>query len=249
MPPREPLHGPTPETIPNGFASTEWSLVLAASTEGGPALDRLCRLYWRPVYVYIRATGVARQEAEDATQEFFADMLRRDWLKLADRDRGSFRGFLRSSVRLFLNNRRRHAQAFKRGGGHTMLSLETEICEQELARQQASEADPAALYEHSWADCVVEAAVHRLTAEQERAGRSAVFVELRPFLTSAPTPGDYDRIASTFNVSPSQIAVWVHRLTRRFGELIRTEIAETLLDRAEVEAELRYLLQLVARKP
>src|SRR5688572_20068257 len=101
-----PMRTLTRQAPPDGFASTEWSLVLAASAEGGLALDRLCRAYWRPAYVYIRATGVERSEAEDATQEFFADMLRRDWLKIVDRDLGSFRAFLRSSVRLFLNNRR-----------------------------------------------------------------------------------------------------------------------------------------------
>src|SRR6185369_17292670 len=103
------------QNVPDGFASTEWSLVLSASTNSEPALDRLCRTYWRPVYVFVRASGVDRHEAEDVTQEFFADMLRRDWLKLADPERGSFRGFLRTNVRFFLGNRRRFDRAQKRG--------------------------------------------------------------------------------------------------------------------------------------
>ena len=232
----------------NGFASTEWSLVLAASTEGGPALDRLCRVYWRPVYVYIRAAGVARNEAEDTTQEFFADMLRRDWLKLADRERGSFRGFLRSSVRFFVSNLRRETQTQKRGGGEPTMPLETEECERELARWSSGQIDPAALYEQVWANCVLDAALARLASEQVKAGNGESFEQLRPYLTCPPAPGDYARIAEKFQLPPGQIALRVHRLTQRFAEVIRTEVAATLTDPSDLETELRHLLRLVARQ-
>jgi RNA polymerase sigma-70 factor (ECF subfamily) len=231
-----------------GFGSTEWSLVLEASAEGGPALDRLCRTYWRPVYVYIRASGVIRDEAEDATQEFFADMLRREWLKQADRERGSFRGFLRSSTRLFISNRRRRAAAQKRGGGNVVISLDTEEFEREFEARPADRRDPAVLYDQSWADCVIDAAVNRLASEQQGAGKADVFERLRAYLTQPATPGDYDRIAAEFAVSAGQVAVWVHRLSRRFAEIIRVEVARTVMDQRDVEEELRHLLQLVARK-
>jgi DNA-directed RNA polymerase specialized sigma24 family protein len=242
-----PVRRQSPDSPPDGFASTEWSLVLAASAEGGPALDRLCRAYWRPAYVYIRATGVARNEAEDATQEFFADLLRRDWLKLVDRERGSFRGFLRVSVRQFLNNRHRRAHAQKRGSGDLPIPLETDTCERELA-QRSDRNDPAALYDESWANCVLQAALARLHAEQSKAGNADRFAQLRPYLTSPPSPGDYARIAENFAAPPGQIALQVHRLTQRFAEMIRGEIAATLADRGDVETELRYLLRLVAHR-
>ena len=232
--------------VPDGFGSTEWSLVLAASNRGGLALDRLCRAYWRPVYVYVRATGLPRAEAEDATQEFFADMLRRQWLKLADRERGSFRAFLRTSVRLFRHNRRRTAHAQKRGAGEPPLSLDTETCEHELAARAAVETDPATLYERSWAECVLKAALARLDAEHAAADKRARFERLRPFLTAAPAAGDYERIARDLASTPGQIAVAVPRLSRRLGEMIRAEVAATLADRNEVEAELRYLLRIVS---
>jgi DNA-directed RNA polymerase specialized sigma24 family protein len=247
MPAISTLTRPDDSPLPDGFASTEWSLVLAASSAGGVALDRLCRTYWRPVYVYIRATGVPRTEAEDATQDFFADMLRREWLKLVDRERGSFRAFLRTSVRLFLNNRWRHAHAQKRRADR-VVPLDAEACERELAALAATDTNPAEIYERSWADCVLQAALARLANEQHAAGRSEQFQELHPYLTSAPAPGDYERIANRFKWSPGQVAVGVHRLSRRFAEVIRAEVAGTLAERQDVEIELRHLLRLVSRQ-
>lgn len=233
---------------PDGFASTEWSLVVAASAGGKPALDRLCRTYWRPVYVYIRATGVPVAEAEDAAQDFFADMLRRDWLKRANEDRGSFRGFLRNSVRLFLSNRRREAQAQKRGGGEQVIPIHSQECEQELERLLLDESSPAELYEQIWANCVLETALNRLADEQLKADKSEHFEQLRPFLMTPPGPGDYERIADRLKLSPNKVAVSVHRLSHRFGEVIRAEVAATLADQREVESELRHLLRLVSRQ-
>jgi RNA polymerase sigma-70 factor (ECF subfamily) len=198
--------------------------------------------------VYIRATGLPCHEAEDATQEFFADMLRRDWLKLADRERGSFRAFLRSSVRLFLNNRRRTASAQKRGSGEHPLSLETAECEAELARCAIVTTDPAMLYEKSWADCVLKAALTQLAAEYDTPKKRDRFERLRPFLTSPPAAGDYDQIARELETTPSQVAVLMHRLARRFAEMIRAEIATTLSDRNEIEPELRHLLRVVSQQ-
>lgn len=247
--PASPARPHTPQsTTPDGFASTEWSLVLAASNDGGPALDRLCRAYWRPVYVYIRATGLPESEAEDATQDFFADMLQRDWLKRADQDRGSFRGFLRHSVQLFLHNRRRHDRAQKRHGG-VVVPLDTADCERTLSGRLTAGSDPAALYEQSWANCVFQAALARLASEQESAGKREHFEQLRPYLTRPPDPGDYERIANQLKLSSGQIAVGVHRLSQRFAEVIRAEVAATLADRRETEAELRHLLRLVSRAP
>lgn len=232
----------------NGFASTEWSLVLAASAEGGPALDRLCRAYWQPLYIYVRAAGLSPSEAEDATQEFFTEMLRRDWLKLADRERGRFRGFLCSSVRQFLGNRRRVANADKRGGGAAPIPLDAQECEREFARKSHAGADPATLFDESWADCVLRASIERLSSEQSRAPGGGDFERLRPFLMCPPGPGDYARLGDELGVPSAKIAVRVHRLTQRLGDLIRAEVAATLVDRSELEAELRYLLRLVSQK-
>jgi DNA-directed RNA polymerase specialized sigma24 family protein len=231
---------------PDGFASTEWSLVLAASNDGGIALERLCRAYWRPVYVFIRASGVPRGEADDATQEFFADMLRRDWLKIVDRERGSFRAFLRTSVKHFVANRHRSSMAQKRGGGERPIPLQAEECEHELSHLTDPNPDPAALYEKNWARCVIDAALARLSAEQEQAGKTEMFAQLKRYLLCAPGPGEYARVAASLGLPSGQVALGVHRLSRRFAEVVRSEVAATLADREDIEGELRYLLRLVS---
>jgi RNA polymerase sigma-70 factor (ECF subfamily) len=232
----------------NGFGSTAWSVVLAAAkdTGGGAALDRLCRRYWRPAYTFARRSGLPRWDAEDATQDFFSYLFAREWLKEAAPERGSFRAFLLTLMRNFLSNRRRHAHAQKRGGTQTVISFDAEAGERDLAALPANEADPAAAYERVWAGCVLQAALDRLAEEQALAGDHARFEALRPYLTQSPAPGDYERLSQTLGLSRNQIAVLIHRHSRRFAELIRSEVADTLVDRTQLELELRRLLEAIA---
>jgi hypothetical protein len=155
---------------------------------------------------------------------------------------------LRSSVKLFLNNRRRYAQSQKRGGSEQVVPIAAEACEEELERLLIEESNPAEIYEQTWANCVLESAFSRLADEQLKAGNGAQFAELRPFLMKPPASGDYDRIADRLKVSPNKVAVSVHRLSHRFGEVIRAEVASTLADRRAIESELRHLLRLVSRQ-
>jgi RNA polymerase sigma factor (sigma-70 family) len=230
----------------DGLAPTEWSVVLGASGGSLPALDQLCHTYWRPVYVFVRANGVNRNEAEDVTQDFFADMLRRDWLTRVAPEHGSFRAFLRVSVRNFLSNRWRHAEAKKRGGGEPAISFDSEEVEQQLAGIESRAIDPALAYEHRWAQSVLQAALDRLAAEQNKLGQQTRFEKLRGFLTRMPSAGEYAQISDELQLSQTQIAMAVHRLSRRFGDLIRAEVAATVANREDIEAELRYLMQLMS---
>lgn len=239
----------TPAPAPtDGFASTAWSIVLAAAQDdnGGAALDRLCRRYWKPAYTYARRSGLQRWDAEDATQDFFSHLFAGEWLKRADPDRGSFRAYLLTLMRNFLSNRRRHDHAQKRGGTTPPLSLDTESCERELAALAATDADPARAYERAWAGCVLQSALDRLAEEQHTASERARFEALRPYLTQSPAAGDYERLAQTLGLSRNQIAVQIHRHSRRFAELIRHEVAETLSDRTQLDLELRRLLEVMA---
>ena len=230
----------------DGFASTSWSIVLAAARDsmGGEALDRLCRRYWKPVYTFARRSGLLRWDAEDATQDFFSYLLAREWLKQADPERGSFRAFLFTLLRNFLANRRRRDHAQKRGGSELARSFDVESCERELAALAAADADPAAAYERAWAGCVLESALQRLAEEQ--AGEETRFVALRAYLTQSPEPGDYERLSASLGLSRNQIAVTIHRYSRRYAELIRHEVADTLVDRANLDVELRRLLEAIA---
>jgi RNA polymerase sigma-70 factor (ECF subfamily) len=232
----------------NGFGSTAWSIVLAAAQDsgGGVALDRLCRRYWRPAYTYARRTGLPRWDAEDATQDFFSHLFAGEWLKQADPTRGSFRAYLLTLMRNFLSNRRRHDHAQKRGGVTPLLSLNTDDCERELAALAATDADPAHAYERAWAGCVLQAALERLAEEQVATGGSDRFEALRPYLTQSPEAGDYERLSRTLGLSRNQVAVIIHRHSRRFAELIRSEVADTLVDRTDLDMELRRLLGAIA---
>ena len=251
MAPSNPTPGARPPSVVgpgDGFASTAWSIVLEAAQDagGGVALDRLCRRYWRPAYTFARGSGLLRCDAEDATQDFFSHLLAGEWLKQADPNRGSFRAFLLTLMRNFLSNRRRTDHAQKRGGSAPPVPLDTDACERELAALATTEIDPARAYERAWAGCVLEAALARLAEEQIGADAHARFEAFRPYLTQSPATGDYERLGQSFGLSRNQVAVIIHRHSRRFAELIRQEVADTLVNRGDLDLELRRLLDAIA---
>jgi RNA polymerase sigma factor (sigma-70 family) len=231
---------------PGGFAATDWNLIVTAAADSKAALDRLCRTYWRPVYLFVRASGVDRNDAEDDTQEFFADMFKQDWLKEADRDRGSFRALMKTRLRHFLSNRRRGERRLKRSGSLIQISVEAEGLEREFAAQSAVPMDPAALYERKWAATVLQTALERLEDDERKAGREERFDSIRSFLVHAPSDGDYIRIGKKLDLPRGQVAVLVHRLSRRYASFVRAEVGATLADPGQTQEELRHLLKSVS---
>lgn len=236
--------------LPDGFATTRWSLVLAAR---GPesearALETLCRVYWYPVFVYVRRNGFGRADAEDLTQSFFADILGRDWLDRANPERGHFRGFLHASVRRFLREHRRSQAAEKRGGHLLQVELETvERAERAVAQTGGGSAlEPDAAFDRDWAHTILERAVRRLSSEQPEGRRRALFEACRPFLLHPAEAGEYDALAQRFGIARGTVAVTVHRLGKRYRELVRAEVAETVAHPETVDSELRHLLQAVS---
>jgi RNA polymerase sigma factor (sigma-70 family) len=231
------------EEAHDGFGSTDWSLVLSAqkNEDQGAALNKLCHAYWRPVYVFARRDGLAEHDAEDATQEFFTYILDRSWLDHAGEERGSFRGFLYALLRNFLSNRRRKDNAQKRSGPRAIPSSFNND-KAELENLVAREMDPATAYDQVWAMSVRRCALDRLADEQLRSPQGARFKALSPFLVHPPSSADYEKLASELGQSRNQIAVALHRLSRRYGELIRTEVSSTLENPAQVETELRRLI-------
>jgi RNA polymerase sigma factor (sigma-70 family) len=231
----------------DGFGSTHWSLVLTArqTDDQGAALNQLCRAYWRPVYVFARRSGLGEHDAEDATQEFFAHLLERSWLDRVGEDRGSFRGFMYALLKNFLANRRRVAHAQKRGGVPVIPPAFFEE-KPELENIVARELDPAGSYDRVWAMSVRRAALTQLAKEQTNPAQIARFEALRPFLIHPPSAGDSEMLAAQLGLSRNQIAVALHRLSRRYSELIRTEVSATLEDPRLVETELRCLIDALA---
>lgn len=238
-----------PGVTSDGYSSTTWSVVIAAGKgdDGGKAIERLCRKHWRPIYVFARRSGLSPSDAEDATQEFFMEFLEREWLKQADPTRGRFRTFLFTLLKNFLSNRRRVANAAKRGGAATFLSLDEAVGERELTSLSERFTDPAAAYEAAWWNGLLEAAWVRLAQEQSESGKAGIFEALRRFVTQAPAQGDYQRLSDQLGMKKGQVALLVHRLNRRFAELIRAEVADTLVDRSDLDAELRFLCESSSR--
>jgi RNA polymerase sigma factor (sigma-70 family) len=226
------------------FATTHWSMVLEARHATTPAsrdaLARLCETYWYPLYAYVRRWGHQADDAADLTQEFFARLLEKEYLRDVDPARGRFRSFLLAAMKHFLLNERDRANAARRGGGVAPLSLEFETAEGRYRIEPPDRLTPDKAFERQWARTVLERTMDRLRREQEEAGKLPAFGRLQGALTGE-TDMAYAEIGAALGMSEGAVKVAVHRLRRRFGELLRQEIAETIADPAEVDDEIRYL--------
>jgi RNA polymerase sigma factor (sigma-70 family) len=226
------------------FATTRWSVVCAAGRDdsaAGAALAALCETYWYPLYAFLRRRGCSREEAEDVTQAFFARLLERGWVRSADRDRGRFRTFLLTALTRFLAKERDKNHAAKRGGGRARLSLDFEAGETRYSLEPADEQTPDRLFERRWALTVLDRVLGRLEEEHgDEPGRAAKFAALKPLMTSADA-APYAEVGAALGMSEGAVKVAVHRLRKRYKELLREEVAQTLSDPAAVEQELADL--------
>jgi RNA polymerase sigma-70 factor (ECF subfamily) len=232
------------------FTTTHWSLVLGVMDEASEgaveALERLCSRYWFPVYAFIRRQGHPVHEAEDLTQGFFQQVLERRMLRQARRERGRFRTFLLAALTNFLNNQRDHRSALKRGGGHAILALDAPLAEDYLAREGQTPAPPDHFFDRRWAVTLIRRVLESLAAEQAARGRLEVFTALQPHLTREPVAGDYERMGARLKMEAGALKVALHRLRRRFGELLRREVAHTVARPEDVVLEIRHLLPVLA---
>jgi RNA polymerase sigma-70 factor (ECF subfamily) len=228
------------------FATTHWSVVLTAqspaSPDAGEALEQLCRTYWGALYAYVRRAGHPPADAADLTQAFFARFLERDFLHAVNRQKGKFRSFLLKTLNHFLADEWRRAHAQKRAGAHPVLSIHAEDWETRHGHELTSDATPEKLFERRWALTLFGQALTRLRGEFHRAGKTAQFEVLKEFMSSASDDGAYAAAAAKLGINPGTVAVQVHRLRKRYGELVREEVAHTVSDPGEVEGELRHLL-------
>lgn len=235
---------------PRRFDTTRWTLVLAAGDRGSPdaeaALASLCQAYWSPVYAFIRRSGHDAEAAKDLTQAFFARVLEKNFFGQARRERGRFRTFLLSSVKNFLANERDRERAVKRGGGRVPLSLKGDDGERTYTIEIADDVTPEHLYERRWALAVIGAALSRVAARYGKSDRRDLFIRLKPFLTG-DEPDSYTPLAAELSVTEGSLRVAVHRIRRQFAESLRETIAETVATPAEVDEELKLLLEAVAR--
>jgi len=231
------------------FATTHWSVVLAAGqstdAQASEALEKLCCAYWYPLYAYVRRRGYDVQSAEDMVQGFFARLLEKNSLAGLEPFGGKFRSYLLVAMNRFLANERERAAAARRGGGRTLVSLDDESAEAEYRLERASDLTPEKIYDRRWALAVMEQAMTRLREEFTAGAMKRQFDRLHPFLSHPAAEGDYAAAATELEMTPSAVAVAVHRLRQRYRELVRAEIANTVSAASEIDEELRYLLSLI----
>ncbi|HUV66240.1 MAG TPA: sigma-70 family RNA polymerase sigma factor [Sedimentisphaerales bacterium] len=232
------------------FATTRWSVILAAgdsaSTQHEPALDTLCQTYWFPLYAYLRRRGYDTHQAEDYTQGFFAGILERKGLKRADPKCGKFRSFLLASLKNFLADEWDRARAQKRGGDKKVLSLDFDAAASRYDLEPADHLSPEKLFERSWALTVLTKAMDRLKAESAASDKQRLFDCLKVYLTAGKDAGSYRDVAGELNMTEGSVKVAVHRLRRRYRELVREEIAQTVTTEAQVDEEIRDLFAALA---
>jgi len=232
------------------FATTHWTVVLAAGRRSTPqadvALEELCRTYWYPLYVYVRRHTATREDAEDLTQSFFAKFLEKNYLEGLRSDKGKFRAFLLAALKHFLANEWDRANRQKRGSGITLLSLDWQSADTRYQIDPADNLSPDKLYDRAWAVTLLERVVTRLRQESDSEGKGKLFEQLKPFLMLGKGAIPNAQAAAALDLTEGAVRVAVHRLRRRFRELLRQEIGQTLADPAQTEEEMRALFNAFA---
>lgn len=235
------------------FTTTCWTDLLAAKEGGSPqaheALGRLCNTYWYPLYAYIRRQGRSAQDAEDLTQAFFYQVLKKNYLGAVDRKKGKFRSFLLASLNHFLSNERAFRNAEKRGGGKVLFSLDEHLADERFQSEPSTNATPEKMYELQWADTVLTEARQRLQGECEMSGKGELYQALKDYIMEDAASGDYLPVAERLNMTPGAVAVAVHRLRQRLGKILKEEVTQTVASPEETEAELRHLCKVYGSMP
>lgn len=225
--------------------TTHWSLVLSAQDKDSPdalqALETLCRAYWFPLYAFVRRQGHSPHDAQDLTQEFFARVLERGYLKSATQEKGRFRTFLLVALKHFLANEwdRQHAQ--KRGGFVPVVSIDQELAESRFAAEPAHQLQPDILFDRQWATTLLERTMKQLHEEYVTSGRARLFELLRDGIARDESALTYAEIALRLNLTEAAVKMAVQRLRARYRDILRAHIAETVASPEEIEEEIRHL--------
>jgi RNA polymerase sigma factor (sigma-70 family) len=230
------------------FTTTHWSVVIEAQSESPTAqeaLEKLCQIYWRPIYSFVQRQGIAPEEAEDVTQAFFVDLLEHKNLAAVRKEKGRFRSYLLGALKYFLADERRRALAVKRGKGQRPVPLE-ELSAHE--RTQMEPTDPVTaeqIYERRWASTVLERVLALLKDEYVAAGNAKLFDSLKQLLPDEPGSPSQADIAGQLGMTANAVRQAFHRFRQRYQSLLREEISHTVATPGDVEDELRHLIAVV----
>lgn len=231
------------------FESTRWSVVLLASqddVESRDALSELCEVYWYPIYSFVRGKSSGHHDAMDLTQGFFAHLLATNGLSTVHPDKGRFRSFLLASVKNFMANEWRSRKAIRRGGDVHNFSFDDTGIEQRYQSQLSLNCSPDELYERNWISTLLSRVIELLREDYVRAGKEKLFDAIQPWLVANSERSPQAEIADQLGMSVGAITMSVHRLRRRYAELVRAEIAHTVADPADVDDELSRMLALLS---
>ena len=236
---------------PRAFVTTRWSLILSAVNLGveeqkaRDALAELCRTYWRPIFLFVRGRGHSIEDAQDLTQDFFATILKDNWLQHADRDRGRFRSLLLRSLQNFVINAAEKIRAHKRGGDVEFVSWDDWVAEQQsqlpIPAQALDSLPPERLFDLNWATTVVEHALQRLREECESKGKLWLFQMLSPHLADERGEVSYAKLSAEMGIAETAVKKQLHNMRQRYRSLLRAEVSQTVDNPADVDDEIRYL--------
>jgi len=231
------------------FPVTKWSVIIRAAAIPSPhsraALEDLCRLYWPPLYAFLRRSRHSPHEAQDLVQGYLARLLEREDLATVSQEKGRFRSYLLAGLRNFLVSEARQAAALKRGGRAEIISLDTESAEVLCQASLADSATPDLAFDRRWAETILDQALEKLRLENIARGKEKFYETLKPCL-AADVPEDYASLGRELAMTPGAIAVAVHRLRLRLRELVRAAVADTVGSEADLEDEMRNLLAILA---
>lgn len=232
------------------FTTTHWSLILNAQDTSSPlaaaALEKLCRAYWYPLYVYVRRQGEDEESAKDLTQGFFARLLENHYLAQVHPGKGKFRCFLLAALKHFLADERDRARAQKRGGGQSLVSLDDSRGEERYRLEPVESMDAEKLFERRWALTLLEQARTRLKEEYLEAGKSSLYERLKVFESGDKNGPPYAQVAMELGLTEGGVKSAVFRLRQRYRELVRQEVANTVESPEEVDAEIRHLISVIS---
>src|SRR6266480_3576623 len=235
------------------FPSTRWTIVLeagddeASSRQSLSALSELCRIYWRPLYLFLRREGFRPDDAQDLTQGFFADLIETRAYARADPDKGRFRSFLLGTLKHFIADVRDHGRALKRGGGMVLQNLDdkaTADVEAQIARATKWQAEE--VYDREWAALLLRQALDRLAQECALAGKAELLTHLMPYLSATEESTiPYEEMARRAHRPVTTLRSDVARLRKRYRAILREVVRDTVFEAAEVDEELRYLCRVL----
>ena len=235
----------------NAFPATRWSLVISARDQDSPAAERalseLCELYWFPLYCFVRRKGHAPQDAEDLTQEFFRLVIEKNYFGTADAERGKLRSFLLVAMKNFLSDSWRAANAKKRGGGKVILSLDQKTAEDRYLVEPSHEQTPESLFELRWAQNRSNHIMNKLRAIYQDLGKADLFEALHEFIASNSADGSYGEASAKLGITEGAARVNVFRMRKRYGELLRAQIEETVASPEDAAGELQHIYKVLQK--